>query len=439
MLNNFKLKTILSLGEVDLLKEEDSKSSKYYIKRTTDGVIFNLANNWKSNAKNKYLTNSTKSYIVKLIKLHIADNEVKEFITWYEERYGDAGNMHESNIPSDIKAQQSNQEEIRDNLYDTLNQLQRSIQEQNDLFKKDVLGALAEKMVEIKAKDVVDKISTNIDKYIKDTYGTLPTRYEFILPDKTEVTDNGVYHKELPNIMEMITADIPIILTGPAGSGKNYTLEKAAELLKLDFYFTNAVTQEYKLTGFIDANGVYQETQFYKAFKNGGVFFLDEIDASIPEALIILNAAIANKYFDFPTGRINAHPDFRVVAAANTYGTGSDVIYVGRNVLDGATLDRFAVIPFGYDPKVEQDKCPDEHLYRFILSLRREIEKRNLRYTMSIRAMINAYKMLQCNFDKEYIIKTAITKSMTKDDIQSLIGDVINGEWKDSLKKLYNI
>lgn len=67
----------------------------------------------------------------------------------------------------------------------------------------------------------------------------------------------------------------------------------------LDFYFTNAVSQEYKLTGFIDANGKYQETQFYKAFTQGGLFFLDEMDASIPEVLVILNAAIANRYFDF--------------------------------------------------------------------------------------------------------------------------------------------
>lgn len=73
--------------------------------------------------------------------------------------------------------------------------------------------------------------------------------------------------------------------------------QQVAEALGLDFYFTNAVTQEYKLTGFIDANGNYQETQFYKAFTKGGLFFLDEMDASIPETLIILNAAIANRYY----------------------------------------------------------------------------------------------------------------------------------------------
>ncbi|MCA7081854.1 AAA family ATPase, partial [Staphylococcus aureus] len=112
----------------------------------------------------------------------------------------------------------------------------------------------------------------------------------------------------------------PLLLVGPAGSGKNVVLEQVAKDLGKDFYFTNAVTEEYKLTGFIDASGTYQETQFYQAFTKGGIFFLDEMDASVPEALVILNAAIANRYFNFPNGKAQAHPDFTVVAAAYTTG-----------------------------------------------------------------------------------------------------------------------
>ena len=117
-----------------------------------------------------------------------------------------------------------------------------------------------------------------------------------------------------------------MFLAGPAGSGKNVICKQIAKALDLDFYFSNAVTQEYKLTGFTDANGTYHESQFYKAFRNGGLFMLDEMDASIPEVLIILNAAIANRYFDFPApiGYVEAHPDFRVVAAGNTFGNGAD-------------------------------------------------------------------------------------------------------------------
>ena len=232
------------------------------------------------------------------------------------------------------------------------------------------------------------------------------------------------------------------MLTGPAGSGKNYTLEQVAKALDLDFYFTNAVTQEFKLTGFIDANGKYQETQFYKAFKDGGLFFLDEIDASSPEALVILNAAIANGYFDFPCGRVNANENFRVVCAGNTYGTGADMIYVGRNQLDGATLDRFTVITFDYDANVEKQLAYDEELYTFIKTLREVINKNSLRYIISMRATINATKLIEVGMDKKDILISAIIKNMQLDDLNVITNELSNklngNEWYSILRGVIN-
>lgn len=228
------------------------------------------------------------------------------------------------------------------------------------------------------------------------------------------------------------------MLTGPAGAGKNHTLEQVAEALDLDFYFTNSVTQEYKLTGFIDANGKYHETEFFKAFTNGGLFFLDEVDASVPEALIILNSAIANRYFDFPIGRIKANENFRVVCAGNTYGTGADMIYVGRNVLDGATLDRFVVVKFTYDNEIEKQLAYDKELYDFIHELRRVVNSCSLRYIVSMRAIINATKLLEIGQDKKTILKTAIIKNMQIDDLNTIINkfNLTDNEWYQELKKM---
>ena len=74
---------------------------------------------------------------------------------------------------------------------------------------------------------------------------------------------------------------------GPAGTGKNFIAKQVADALGLDFYFSNAVTQEYKITGYGDANGEFVKTQFFDAFTKGGLFLLDEMDASCPEALIV--------------------------------------------------------------------------------------------------------------------------------------------------------
>ena len=81
--------------------------------------------------------------------------------------------------------------------------------------------------------------------------------------------DNIVKHEKFDQIKTCIQCDIPVYLVGEAGTGKNFTLEQIAQEMGLQFYFTNSVQQEYKLTGFIDAGGNFHETEVYKAFKNG--------------------------------------------------------------------------------------------------------------------------------------------------------------------------
>jgi len=234
-------------------------------------------------------------------------------------------------------------------------------------------------------------------------------------------TNNGyVVHKEYETIKACIENDIPVYLVGPAGSGKNHTLQQIATDLELDFYFTNAVQQEFKITGFIDAGGIYHETEFYKAFKDGGLFFLDEMDASIPEVLVLLNAAIANRYFEFPNGKIFAHPEFRIVAAGNTVGDGADEQYTGRLTLDQSSLDRFAVIEFDYDRNIEMALAKgNKELVDFINELREECKSIGIRATFSYRAIISVEK-LEKALPLEKVIVIAVVKGMDKDTIRTI-------------------
>lgn len=230
--------------------------------------------------------------------------------------------------------------------------------------------------------------------------------------------EGEVFHYKFNIIKSCVESKIPVYLAGPAGSGKNHTLEQIAKVLGLEFYFTNSVQQEYKLTGFIDAGGTFHETEFYKAFKNGGLFFLDEMDASIPEVLVLLNAAIANGYFEFPNGKITAHEDFRVVAAGNTVGSGADENYTGRMVLDQATLDRFAIIEFGYDLAIELALAKgNSQLVSFIEDLRKQAETKGIRATFSYRCISMVVKLEATGMQIEEIIKIAVVKGMDKDTI----------------------
>lgn len=236
-------------------------------------------------------------------------------------------------------------------------------------------------------------------------------------------------HTKFNTIKTCIEANIPVYLCGEAGTGKNYTLMEVASELGLDFYFTNSVQQEYKLTGFIDAGGTYHETEFYKAFTKGGLFFLDEIDASIPEVLVLLNAAIANKYFEFPNGRVDANPNFRVVAAGNTVGSGADEMYTGRLTLDQATLDRFVIIDFDYDRNVELSLAKgNEYLVNFVRELRKSAKQQGVRATFSYRCIMSVVALEEAGMDINTILKIAIFKGMDHDTIRTLKLDMSEGK-----------
>ena len=240
----------------------------------------------------------------------------------------------------------------------------------------------------------------------------------------TPVADGVVRHAKYEQIKTCINADIPVYLVGEAGTGKNYTLQEIATDLGLKFYFTNSVQQEYKLTGFIDAGGVYHDTEFYRAFTEGGLFFLDEMDASIPEVLVLLNAAIANRYFEFPNGRVDAHPDFRVVAAGNTVGSGANDLYTGRLVLDSATLDRFVIIEFDYDRNIELTLAKgNESLVNFIRGMRRFAKENGVRATFSYRCIITVTK-LEAAMDLQDILSIAVFKGLDKDTIKTFRTDM---------------
>lgn len=297
-------------------------------------------------------------------------------------------------------------------------------------YEKAIVEAIINKGKSISFDELKEDILKMVNEFISSEYGNLPTTIEIKKgSERKEVKGN--FHKDFEKILKVVDANVPVMLVGRAGSGKNHTLEQVAEALDLDFYFSNAVTQEYTLKGFIDANGHFHETQFYKAFSQGGMFFLDEMDASIPEALIVLNSAIANGYFDFPIGRVRKHERFRVVSASNTWGTGANAIYIGRNQLDGATLDRFVQIEFDYDNELERGFTSDSDLYEFTIDLRNAIDKTQTRAIVSMRALLNADK-LNGVLPIDEIIKAVYVKGMNKADL-----DIILDEMRTNDKNKY--
>lgn len=289
----------------------------------------------------------------------------------------------------------------------------------NELLVK-MSQAMMEVIASVNSEEILKEIMPKIDEKIKEAYGFLPEIHEVKTPlGSHKIT--GVVHEKFDQVLNMVNLDIPVFLTGKAGTGKNVICKQVAESLGLPFYFSNAVTQEYKLTGFIDANGVYQETQFYKAFTEGGLFFLDEIDASVPEVLIILNAAIANRYFDFPIGKVNANPNFRVIAAGNTVGRGADDNYTGRYCLDRASLDRFALVEINYSPRIEKALAKEKKdLIDFAHAFRETVDKIHIDCLFSYRTLerIAELEAIVPNIFEN--LQISLFKGLDSDDIEMI-------------------
>lgn len=234
-------------------------------------------------------------------------------------------------------------------------------------------------------------------------------------------SDAPIKHCKFDVIKMAISRKKSVYLYGAAGTGKNVLCKQIADELGLTFYFTNTVTQEFKVSGYGDANGRFVETEFYRAFTKGGLFMLDELDASCPEALVCLNAALANKYFDFPViGRVEAHPDFRVIAAGNTCGRGASELYSGRTVIDAATLNRFEFIRVDYDRRIE-DKIAkgDSELVNFFHDMRRASKKVGLAIVLSYRNL-DSFIEFKSELPMTTVMDMCITKGMMSDEVRAL-------------------
>ena len=148
-----------------------------------------------------------------------------------------------------------------------------------------------------------------------------------------------------------------VLLHGPSGSGKttvaieyannkgiSYVVQQGhAHLSQDDFLGYTSIVKNDKDQSTED---LYVRSLLREAVEFGKIFIIDEIDGCSPNALLALNS-LKNKQFQFPDKLVDIHPNFRLIATANTLEY-SDV-YNGRSKLDKATLARFKHIEYNLE------------------------------------------------------------------------------------------
>ena len=234
--------------------------------------------------------------------------------------------------------------------------------------------------------------------------------------------DMGVQHCQFETILKLAALRMNVMLVGPAGSGKTTVCANVAKALDLPFRFISVGMQTTKsdLLGYTDAQGRYVTTHLRETYEKGGVFLLDEVDAGNPNVLTVINAALSNGHAAFPDKIVEKHPDFVCICAANTFGRGADRLYVGRNQLDAATLDRFAVISFEYDEALEMALAGNTEWTKKIQALRAAASDLRERVVISPRASIEGAKMLAAGIREMDVFEMIVWKGIANDIRQKI-------------------
>ena len=270
-----------------------------------------------------------------------------------------------------------------------------------------------------------DKLEQKIEKEVDDELRQLRDlakrnqKLEINIDEKIQVIE-GLRHKQLEQLIKYATLRLSPLLVGMAGTGKTHAGEQTAEALGLPFYSISVGAQTTKtdIMGYMDASGRYIKTHFRDAYENGGVFLMDEIDAGNANVLITINAALSNGLCAFPDKMVKKHEDFVFIASANTFGNGANRQYVGRNQLDAATLDRFALINWDIDDELEQSLSSGEQgekWYNAVKKARDYVAEKNIRALISPRATQKGSKLLEQGIPVEEVVEATLLGSVPED------------------------
>ena len=298
----------------------------------------------------------------------------------------------------------------------------------------DILNSLFAQQQEIGYQRAINDLQPKIEE-LKKAVETAKqsgsgTVINVTIDGKTTTTKTEkVLDKQFAKVLKYVSNGENVYLYGPAGSGKNVIGEEVAKALNLPFHYQNTILTKFDVSGYKNAKGEFEQTPFYKAWKFGGLYFPDELDNSQAEAIIALNAALANGYYTFAdtNEKVAKHPNFRCIAAGNTNGQGATEEYCGRYQMDESSRDRFVFVKIDYNTKVEESITKHSDILEFVRALRVASGKLQIKLICGYRGITKLDKY----YDEEAVdcLNDFIYKGMSIDDIRQLYYEL-----KDSVK-----
>lgn len=99
----------------------------------------------------------------------------------------------------------------------------------NEKMLKAMMQAVTNAVVDVNADEVFDQLYPKIEEKIHQTCGFLPEIHEIRSPEGIHKIV-GTTHEKFDEVANIVNLDIPVYLTGKAGTGKNVICQQVRKL-----------------------------------------------------------------------------------------------------------------------------------------------------------------------------------------------------------------
>ena len=266
---------------------------------------------------------------------------------------------------------------------------------------------------------------------------------------KTETKLPGVYNneQELVIINACIETNTPVLLMGETGTGKTTLVrslakKKRKKLVRINL---NGQTGREELLGkytLNEGNLIWQDGLLLDALKSGHWILLDEINAALPEVLLILQALLEVQ--NGKLGKITlVEKDGEEIVpqkSSRIFATCNPTEYAGTKEFNSATLSRFIVVAVRHLSQADESKLIQEkhglsatdanRLVEIASKARKMKDEGLLTFFVSTRDMEQAATLMSKGVEMPVaVVTTMLNKSpnkvehkLFKDEIDKIVG-----------------
>jgi MoxR-like ATPase len=228
-----------------------------------------------------------------------------------------------------------------------------------------------------------------------------------VLPNWTPKTEGYVKPAEYDAIASLVKAKIPVLMVGPAGSGKSRMGREIAKEMNVTysvFSFSGGIryAQAYIRTRLVNGDTVDELSPLLQSIQQPGVIHIEEIFSADPEVLIGLNSLLEDGELMTPAGLVKVHEDCSIMASANTNGRSVSRQYTGAKRVDDSTLNRWSQIDVDYSAEVEaglvkalENEEQEKFLLNSLATLRQELKRNQIDFHASTRGLVKVLTLVK--------------------------------------------